>query len=202
VAAALRCRRRSSLAERGGQAVSFVAPPRATRHVRHLHKYADREVAPHHRFAFQLPAQAPVAVAATLGELRRRHRSGRRRGAEHHAARGTSPGGCWTLDDRDLGVRLRKVERRWAHGEIGDLRPALIQPLGPVVEDLRSRPEVGDSEGVRDRGGATIPGATSPALLGNGPADPMSWCEPGPRPTAIEERLEPQCYPGDMVSHC
>jgi hydroxymethylpyrimidine pyrophosphatase-like HAD family hydrolase len=124
------------LAERGAPPMTFVAPPRLTRHVRHLHKYADRPVAPHHRFAFQLPGEAPVAVAATLGEF-----AGAiaRVGAailDHHAAHGDFS--RWILDvfgDRHLGGRLRKVERRWASGEIGNLRDALVQTLGAVAAD-------------------------------------------------------------------
>ena len=98
------------LAERGGKAVTFVAPPRITRHVRHLHKYADRQVAPHHRFSFRLPGQASVAVAATLGEFA--CAIGRVDAAvlEHHAAHGDFS--RWLLevfDDRHLGGHLRKT---------------------------------------------------------------------------------------------
>jgi hypothetical protein len=128
------------LAERGGPPVTFVAPPRLTRHVRHLHKYVDREVAPHHRFAFQLPGEEPVAVAATLGEFA--GAVGRVSDAvlEHHAARGDFS--RWVLDvfgDRQLGGALRKIERRWSLGEIGDLRDALARPLLAVAADLEPR---------------------------------------------------------------
>jgi hypothetical protein len=123
-------------APRGAAAVTFAPPPRSTRHVRHLHKYADREVAPHHRFAFRLPGRTPVATVATLGDLA--GALGAVEGAvlEHHAAHGDFS--RWVLDvlgDRHLGGRLGKVERRWAQAEVADLRSALIRALGPVVDD-------------------------------------------------------------------
>jgi hypothetical protein len=128
------------LAERGGLPVTFVAPPRLTRHVRHLHKYVDRAVAPDHHFAFQLPGEAPAAVAATLGEFTAA--IGRVSDAvlEQHAARGDFS--RWVLDvfgDRQLGGHLRKVERRWSLGEIADLRAALTLPLLAVAADLEPR---------------------------------------------------------------
>jgi hypothetical protein len=61
---------------------------------------------------------------------------------EHHAAHGDFS--RWLLDvfdDRHLGGHLRKIERRWARGEIGDLRDALTRPLGSVAADLEPRPE-------------------------------------------------------------
>ena len=128
------------LAEGRGPAVGFVAPPRAT-HVRRLHEYADREVALHDRFAFRLPGQPPVAIAATLGEFAGAIRQVDGSVLEHHAAH--EDFSRWVLDvldDRDLGGRLRKVERRWAQGEIGELRPALTQPLGPLVAASEDRP--------------------------------------------------------------
>ena len=124
------------LAQRGAPPVSFVAPPRLTRHVRHLHKHVDREVAPHHRFAFQLPGQAPRAIAATLAEFCDAIGQVDHPVLEHHAAHGDFS--RWVLDvfeDRHLGSRLGKIERRWSQGEIGDLRAALLQPLDGVVAD-------------------------------------------------------------------
>ena len=89
---------------------------------------------PHHRFAFQLPGRAPFAVAATLGEFAGAIGQVDDAVLEHHAAHGDFS--RWVLDvfdDRHLGGHLRKIERRWARGEIGDLRDALTQPLGAVV---------------------------------------------------------------------
>ncbi len=57
---------------------------------------------------------------------------------DHHAARGDFS--RWVLEvfgDRVAGAHLRKIERRWACGEIGDLRQALAQPLHPVVPGVR-----------------------------------------------------------------
>ena len=114
--------------------MTFVAPPRVTRHVRHLHKYTDSPVAAHHRFSFQLPGQPPVAIAATLGEFAGAIGQVDDAVLEHHAAHGDFS--RWVLDvfhDRHLGGHLRKVERRWARGELGDLRHALTQPLSPLA---------------------------------------------------------------------
>jgi hydroxymethylpyrimidine pyrophosphatase-like HAD family hydrolase len=118
------------LAERGGAAVTFVAPPRVTSHVRHLGKYTDRPVAWYHRFAFRLPDQEPVAIASTLGEFAAAVASVDEAVLAHHAAEGDfSRWMADVFDDRHLGGHLRKVEQRWARGEIGDLRQALRQPL-------------------------------------------------------------------------
>lgn len=124
------------LAERGGAAVTFKAPPRLTSHVRHFGKYTDRSVAPHRRFTFQLPGQAPVAMAATLGEFVAAVASVDEAVLAHHAAQGDFA--RWmadVCDDQHLGGHLRKVERRWARGEIADLRHALIQPLDLAAAD-------------------------------------------------------------------
>ena len=122
--------------------MTFVAPPRVTRHVRHLHKYADRQVAPHHCFSFQLPGQPPVAIAATLSQFAGAIGQLDDAVLEHHAAHGDFS--RWVLDvfdDRHLGGHLRKVERRWARGEIGDLRHALTQPLSPVAAGPEPSPD-------------------------------------------------------------
>ena len=130
------------LSVRGGEAVTFVAPPRVTSHARHLGKYTDRPVAAHQRFSFRLPGQLPIASAATLGEFSHALDQVGDAVLEHHAARGDFS--RWVLDvfdDRHLGGHLRKVERRWARGEINDLRQALAQPLRPVQEDRKARPD-------------------------------------------------------------
>jgi hypothetical protein len=130
------------LAERGGEAVTFVAPPRVTSHVRHLGKYTDRPVAPHHRFTFRHPVHGPVAVAATLGEFAAAVASVDEAVLAHHAGGGDFS--RWigdVFDDRQFCRHLRKVEQRWARGEIGDVRQALRQPLDALTADRAARPE-------------------------------------------------------------
>jgi hydroxymethylpyrimidine pyrophosphatase-like HAD family hydrolase len=124
------------LAPRGGDAVTFKAPPRLTSHVRHLGKYTERPLAPHHRFVFRLPGGTPVAMAATLGEFVAAVVSVDEAVLAQHAAQGDFS--RWMVDvfdDRQLGGYLRKVEQRWTRGEIPDLRQALMQPLDLAAAD-------------------------------------------------------------------
>ncbi len=126
------------LAERDGRAMTFVPPPRLTSHVRHLHKYTDRLLAPHHRFLFRTPGGLPVVTTGTLTEFVSALARVDDDVLAHHAARGDFS--RWVLDvfgDPVAGAHLRKVERRWTRGEIGDLRQALAQPLHPVVSGVR-----------------------------------------------------------------
>jgi 3-deoxy-D-manno-octulosonate 8-phosphate phosphatase KdsC-like HAD superfamily phosphatase len=126
------------LAERDGKAMTFVPPPRLTSHVRHLHKYSDRPLAPHHRFLFRARNGSPVMTAGTLGEFVTTLGRVDDEVLDHHAARGDFS--RWVLEvfgDRVAGAHLRKIERRWACGEIGDLRQALAQPLHPVAPGVR-----------------------------------------------------------------
>ena len=137
--------RREFLLSRGGEAVTFVVPPRITSHIRHLGKYADLPVPSEHAFAFRSGDGQPVARAATLGEFA--EAIGRVDSAvlEHHAAQGDFS--RWVMDivdDRHLAGHLRKVERRWTRGEIADLRQALLQPVGLAGEATRM-PKGGDS---------------------------------------------------------
>jgi hypothetical protein len=130
------------LVERGGAAVTFVAPPRVTSHVRHLGKYTDRPLAPHHHFSFRLPGRGPVAVVSTLGEFAGILASVDEAVLAHHAAGGDFS--RWiadVFDDRRLSGHLRKVEQRWARGEIGDLRHALCQPLELLAAERDRRAE-------------------------------------------------------------
>jgi len=122
------------LAERNGKAMTFVPPPRLTSHVRHLHKYTDRTLTPHHRFLFRTPDGSPVVTACTLAEFVSALGRVDDDVLDHHAARGDFS--RWVFDvfgDRVAGAHLRKVERRWTRGEIGDLRQALAQALHPTI---------------------------------------------------------------------
>jgi hypothetical protein len=126
------------LAERAGQAMTFVPPPRLTNHVRHLHKYTDRVLAPEQRFLFRGPGGSPVATASTLGQFVAALARVDDEVLDHHATRGDFS--RWVLEvfgDHVAGAHLRKVERRWTRGEIGDLRQALAQPLHPAVPGVR-----------------------------------------------------------------
>ena len=105
-----------------------------TSHVRHLHKYADRTLAPQHHFLFRTPGGSPVMAAGTLGVFVEALGRVDDDVLDHHAARGDFS--RWVLDvfgDPVAGAHLRKIERRWVRGEIGDLRQALTQPLHPAV---------------------------------------------------------------------
>jgi hypothetical protein len=125
------------LADRAGLAMTFVTPPRLTSHVRHLHKYADRPLAHDQCFAFRGEAGAVVGLAATLGEFLACIARVDASVLDHHARRGDFS--RWVHDvygDVTASARLRKIERRWLRGEIGDLRPAIAQCLTPTTPGL------------------------------------------------------------------
>ena len=109
----------------GTPASTFVAPPRRVRHVRHLAKYTDVGVAPHHRFFFLGPDGAVVAAAASLSDFVGAIGTVPRASLTHHAKRGDFS--RWVRDvvnDRVLAARLAKLERRWCSGELHDLAEA------------------------------------------------------------------------------
>lgn len=107
-------------------ALTFVALPRETPHVRHLKKYADSKVPPARRFLFRLPEGRLVATAESLSEFRQAVAGVDDRVLAYHADRGDFS--RWVFDvftDRELGAQLRKTERRWSRGEVADLRGAI-----------------------------------------------------------------------------
>jgi hydroxymethylpyrimidine pyrophosphatase-like HAD family hydrolase len=107
----------------GAPAATFVPPPRLVRHVRHLTKYADHGVAPHHRFFFLDAGGAVLRAAASLGEFVGALGDLPATSLRHHAERGDFS--RWVRDvinDRVLAARLAKLERRWCRGEVPDLR--------------------------------------------------------------------------------
>jgi haloacid dehalogenase-like hydrolase len=109
----------------GVPGATFVPPRRLVRHVRHLTKYADRGVAPHHRFFFLGADESTVAAAASLAEFIHMLAEVPRASVLHHARRGDFS--RWVRDvisDRVLAVRLAKLERRWCRGELQDLAGA------------------------------------------------------------------------------
>jgi hypothetical protein len=109
-----------------GTAVTFVAAPRETTHVRHLTKYAGSHVPSGERFLFRHPDGHIVAEAQSLHDFRRVVVRVDDQVLAHHAGRGDFS--RWVLDvfsDRELARQLRKTEARWRRGEIPDLRGAV-----------------------------------------------------------------------------
>ena len=128
----------------GMPATTFVPPPRLVRHVRHLTKYTDRGVAPHHRFFFLTPDGAVVTAAGTLSDFVRAIAEVPRASLRHHAERGDFS--RWVRDvisDRVLAARLAKLERRWCRGELHDL-PGATRALVHTALDRLSTPRVAE----------------------------------------------------------
>jgi hydroxymethylpyrimidine pyrophosphatase-like HAD family hydrolase len=121
----------------GRSAVSFVATPRVTPHVRHRRKYADARIPSTERFLFRHPDGRLVAAADSMAAFRQTLQAVPDDVLAHHAGRGDFS--RWTLDvfaDRELGTRLRRLEARWTRGELGNLRVALTRLM-----DFRYGPE-------------------------------------------------------------
>jgi phosphoglycolate phosphatase-like HAD superfamily hydrolase len=109
-------------------AMTFSPAPRETSHVRHLRKYADSQVPPHQRFFFRGPDGHVLAAADSLSAFREALPAVPEKVLAHHAARGDFS--RWVLDvfsDRVLGHQIRKLEGRWARGEIRDPGAGLRQ---------------------------------------------------------------------------
>ncbi len=109
-----------------GRAVSFVAAPCETTHVRHLRKYADSRVPFAKRFLFRRPDGQVVAEAQSLHDFRRVLMTVDDHVITHHARRGDFS--RWVLgvfSDLELTRQLKKTEARWRRGEILDLRRAI-----------------------------------------------------------------------------
>lgn len=126
----------------GTPATTFVPPPRLVRHVRHLTKYTDRGVAPQHRFFFLGPDGAIVTAAATLSDFVRAIGEVPRASLRHHAERGDFS--RWVRDvinDRVLGTRLAKLERRWCRGELHDLSGATRALVHTALDRVSTTPE-------------------------------------------------------------
>lgn len=123
---------------RGMPAATFVPPPRLVRHVRHLTKYADHGVAPHHRFFFRDGDGAILAAAASLAEFVDVLAELPAASLRHHAERGDFS--RWVrevMSDRVLAGRLAKLERRWCRGQLHDL-PGAIRALVYTATDRGS----------------------------------------------------------------
>jgi hypothetical protein len=104
-------------------ALTFVAPPRDTPHVRHLKKYVDSSVSPEWCFFFRRSDGSRVATADNLSTFREALWTVEDNVLAYHAQRGDFS--RWVRDvitDLDLAAQLRKSEARWNRGEITDLR--------------------------------------------------------------------------------
>lgn len=115
-------------------AVTFVALPRLTRHVRHRRKYTDGQVPPERRFFFRSPDGGHVGTAGSLGGFLRAVERLDDTVLADHAGRGDFS--RWVrdvFDDRLLARQLGAIERRWRSEEIRDLRHALERLLSAAL---------------------------------------------------------------------
>ena len=104
-------------------ALTFVAAPRQTVHIRHLTKYVDSCVPPGREFLFRDADGRVCASADSLHSFRRVVVTAPDGVLAHHAERGDFS--RWVRDvfaDAELARQLRKVEARWRRRELGDLR--------------------------------------------------------------------------------
>jgi hydroxymethylpyrimidine pyrophosphatase-like HAD family hydrolase len=104
-------------------ALTFVAAPRQTVHVRHLAKYVDSCVPPGREFRFRGPDGRVSASADSLHSFRRVVTTAPDDVLAHHAGHGDFS--RWVHDvfaDAELARQLRKVEARWRRRELADLR--------------------------------------------------------------------------------
>ncbi|HYB69885.1 MAG TPA: HAD hydrolase family protein [Candidatus Bathyarchaeia archaeon] len=117
---------RSRGAAGGGPALTFVAAPRQTVHVRHLAKYVDSRVAAGREFLFRRPDGHVVGGADSLHAFRRGVLEASSDVLAHHAAAGDFS--RWVRDvfgDAELARQLHKIEARWTRSELKDLRRAV-----------------------------------------------------------------------------
>jgi hydroxymethylpyrimidine pyrophosphatase-like HAD family hydrolase len=129
------------------KALTFVAAPRTTWHVRHFRKYADGRLPEHRCFFLRRPDGRLVATVGSLGEFLESLESVDEEVLAFHAARGDFS--RWLLEvfaDQELGARLAKIERRWCRHEIQDLRTALRRSVADTINRTQQRRE-GDHRG-------------------------------------------------------
>jgi len=107
-------------------ALTFVAAPRQTVHVRHLTKYVDACVPPGREFRFRGPDGRVRASADSLHSFRRVVETAPDDVLAHHAEHGDFS--RWVRDvfaDAELARQLRKIEARWCRRELADLRRSI-----------------------------------------------------------------------------
>jgi hypothetical protein len=120
------------------KAVTFLAAPRTTSHVRHLRKYADGRLPPHRCFFLRRPDGRLVATVGSLGELVEALDTVDDEVLAFHAFRGDFS--RWLREvfaDRDLAGHLAKIERRWSRGELHDLRADLARAVVDAIKRPR-----------------------------------------------------------------
>jgi hydroxymethylpyrimidine pyrophosphatase-like HAD family hydrolase len=113
-------------ANRHLSALTFVAAPRQTVHVRHLMKYIDACVPPGREFLFRSADGHVRGAADSLQSFRRVVATTPDEVLAHHAGRGDFS--RWVRDmfaDAELARQMRKIEARWHRGELTDLRRAI-----------------------------------------------------------------------------
>jgi hypothetical protein len=118
-----------------GGGIGFVAPPRATRHVRHLGKYADHPVAPDEAFQFRHRNGRLAGEVRTLRSFLAALREVDDDVLVHHAWRGDFS--RWVADvflDRQLASQLRKAERRLGSDGVALLRATLTGLVSGLIE--------------------------------------------------------------------
>jgi hydroxymethylpyrimidine pyrophosphatase-like HAD family hydrolase len=129
------------------KALTFVAAPRTTWHIRHFRKYADGRLPSHRCFFLRRPDGRLVATVGSLGEFLESLESIDEDVLAFHAARGDFS--RWLLEvfaDSELGAQLAKIERRWCRREISDLRTALGRSIADAINRAQQRRE-GDRRG-------------------------------------------------------
>jgi hydroxymethylpyrimidine pyrophosphatase-like HAD family hydrolase len=107
-------------------ALTFVAAPRQTVHVRHLMKYIDSCVPPGREFLFRGADGRVRGTADSVQSFRRVVATTPDDVLAHHA--GCGDFSRWVRDvfaDAELARQLRKIEARWQRGELADLRRAI-----------------------------------------------------------------------------
>jgi hypothetical protein len=117
------------------RALTFVAMPRTTSHVRHLGKYADGRLPAHRCFFLRRASGELVATVGSLGEFLEAIETVGDDVLAFHAARGDFS--RWLREvfaDRELGGQLAKLERRWSRQEVYDLRRDLIRLIAAAIE--------------------------------------------------------------------
>jgi hydroxymethylpyrimidine pyrophosphatase-like HAD family hydrolase len=117
-------------------AVTFVAPPRLTQHVRHVGKYWDQPVADDKAFFFRGPDGRLLGTADTLRALLERLEDVDGEVLAYHASRGDLS--RWLADvflDRHLGNQVRKLEQRWSRDDVPELRQGLVRLLSTALDE-------------------------------------------------------------------
>jgi hypothetical protein len=103
----------------------FRLAERASKHVRHQHKYAARPLPAHRRFYFHESGGETSAVAATLDEFSQHVRHCDLSTLDYHLARGDfSRWAQGTLADRNLAAELADIERDLTMRRASDLAAA------------------------------------------------------------------------------